>query len=653
MLINGREVLDSDIKGAMHVQAAINAAKYMETSAQSEIDPKKIAKSFEDGAGNFNQSDFNIFFDEQEYGEGERTIDRTGRYDTYSEMDTMEFIHRGLELIADDASQPNDEGDVFSVYSDDEKVKETINNLFIEKLDFNNELWSIIYETIKFGDNFYEIIVDDYAKPKEIKRIRYLDPRKVERIEINGKLSHFTYKTNKKSEDRKVVLEQQEYRLFPWQIIHFKIENKETAPYGGSLLKSGIRTFRRLIMLEDIMLVYRISRAPERRVFYIDVGNLNPVEAKRFLSKMKDSYRSQSFIDENGNINKKANIMSITSDIFVPVREGSQGTRIDTLAGGQSMGAAGDDPLLSYFRDKILKTMNIPPAYMGEQSDRSRSLSQLDTKFGRFIERVQAQIIKGLNKLAALELFFQGFKKEDLVNFRIELTPPSNVKEITEIDIFNQRMALIGTIQGLNLFPRQWILRKILKLSDKEIADIELQKRLEGAQEAEGAQAGGLTGDMAGMDMGGDMGGGGEMPAPEVEGGEPPEEAPAPEETPAPEGEVNAGTIINALGKDFLLENKDDFFKLLRLLEDNKKPQEMLPIFESISKIFVSSVKTNRKKNKNNVLSQMSINELKGIDFNDRKIKLYEEKKVKKNVNGMIQETIDYIEKDIKCSING
>lgn len=651
MLQNGKEVLEYDIKGAMNIQSALNASQFMEPSAKTELDPKKIAKNFNDITSDFNQSDFNVFFDDQEFSNGEKIADRTSRYDEYSEMDGMEFIHRGIELISDDASQANEDGDVISVKSDNEAVKQTISKLFINKLDFNNELWSIIYETIKFGDNFYEIIVDDYNKPKEIKRIRYLDPRKVDRIEINGKLSHFVYKQSKKDEYKKSVIETQEYKLFPWQIIHFKIENKETNPYGGSLLSSGVRTFRRLVMLEDIMLVYRISRAPERRVFYIDVGNLNPAEAKRFLSKMKDSYRSQSFIDENGNINKKANVMSITSDIFVPVREGSTGTRIDTLQGGQSMGASGEDPLLTYFKDKILKTMNIPPQYLGEESNRSVSLSQLDTKFGRFIERIQSQITKGLNKMAALELFFAGYKKEELSSFKIELTPPSNAKEITEIDRVNQKMTLITTIQSLNLFPNRWILKKILKLSDKEIADIELQKKLENILPPEGAQAGGLTGDMAGM-----PGPEGEIPG--AQGtpaeGEPGTEAPAEPvaaEVPAQGNELNASTIIKTLGKEFLLENKDDFFKLLSLLEKNNNSEESTSsLLESISDVLIDTKKT--KKINNNIEAMFSVNEMKGLDFNKRQVTIYEEKTVnKKDKSGLITEVTEYTEKNIKCLI--
>lgn len=646
MLVNGVEVEEGNYKQSLQIQQSVNKQTEMETSAQTEIDPKKAMKQFDDMSSGLDDSDFNVFFGQDDIASGSANSSRAGRYDTYSEMDTMEFIHRGLELIADDSSQPNDDGNTTKVYSDDQAIKDVIENLLINKLDMNNELWSILYETIKNGDNFYEVIVDDYKKPKEIRRIRYLEPKKVERIEVNGKLSHFIYKTPRKDKSDRTKPEIQEYKLFPWQILHFKIEDKENAPYGGSLLKAGVRTYRRLVMLEDVMLVYRISRAPERRVFYIDVGNLNPVEAKRFLAKMKDSYRSQSFLDENGNINKKANVTSITSDIFVPVREGSSGTRIDTLPSGTAMGASGsDDPLLKYFKDKILKTMNIPPQYMGESSDKSRSLSQLDTKFGRFIERVQAQIGKGLNKLAALELFFKGYKKEDLHNFKIEMTPPSNVKEITEIDIFNQRMTLVGTIIGLDMFSKQWIQKKILKMSTKEIADNEMQKQLEAGMVAQqggaGVDAGGLGAGEMGADPTMDMGAEVDPNAPVV-----------PDPNTPPE-ELAASAMVNVLGQDFMVENKEDFFRVVKAIEDDKLLEDtpMLPMFEAVAAEIQKPLRVPKKASTNNILAQMSVNELKGLDFKDRKFKLYESKMKRKMVKGVTSEVLVYEETEIKCGV--
>jgi len=567
----------------------------------------------------------------------------TGNFVFQYQNITESFTARGVEIVADDSTQANNDGDAMKIYSDDEGIKDTLEALFLDRLDMNNELWSVVYDTSKMGDNFYEVVPDDYDNPKKIIFLRYLKPDNVNRIEDNGRLSHYEYDATQteKNEATQTALhgrvdsdkqreeeEQKVFKLQPWQVIHFKIlTDRDTDPYGGSLLKPGVKTYRRLTLLEDVMLVYRISRAPERRVFYIDVGNMNYTDAKKFIQKIKNQYRTQNFLDENGNINKKANVLSITSDIFVPRREGGVGTQIDTLQGGEALSSIED---LKYFKDKILRTMNIPPAYLGEQADRSRgSLSQQDIKFSRFIERVQAQIVKGLNKIAALELFFNGQKKEDLVNFKLELTAPSNIKELTEIDLVSQRMGLIGTIQGLNIYSTEWILKNVMHHSDREIADIKMQRALEARAQGEGGEAG-LAGGAGGF--GGDFGGAGEFGGegiPGAEGGAAPPpapEAPGPEgAAPAPAGgeALAASTIVNLFGQDFIAEHKDDFFKIAKaakqyLKEESKEP-ELHPLLEAAVEILSKPLSKKKKTNKTkSIRSQFAINEMGGLIFDEK-----------------------------------
>jgi len=324
-------------------------------------------------------------------------------------------------------------------------------------------------------------------------------------------------------------------------------------------------------------------------------------------------------------------MLSITNDIFVPMREGQTGTRIDTLQGGEALHNIDD---MKYFRDKILKTMNIPPAYMGDESDRSKgSLSQLDIKFSRFIERIQNQIIQGLNKIAALELFFAGYKKEKLNDFEIELTPPSNIKEVTEIELMNQKMALLASIQQLNLFDNRWMLKNILKMSDAEIANIELYKKLQGEQPQPGME-GGIPPEGGEIPM--DVAAGEEVPV-GVEGEIPAEPAGT---VPAAPEELAASTMINKLGKDFILENKKDFFKILKHINkvNEEKPiknvGEWNSLVESLGEIFVAK---ESEPNTNNVTRQLIINELGGLifekkDTNSRSVMLWEG--YKEEVNG-------------------
>jgi hypothetical protein len=281
---------------------------------------------------------------------------------------------------------------------------------------------------------------------------------------------------------------------------------------------------------------------------------------------------------------------------------------------------------------------------LGDDSDKSRgSLAQLDIKFSRFIERIQAQIIKGLNKILALELFFNKIKKDDLNNFYIEMTPPSNIKEVTEIDIINQRMSLIGNIQNLNIFPTNWMLKNILKLSEKEIADIALYKNLEGSGQAVPGGGGAGGGAMPGGEPvpGGGIAPGEAGAAPQAGMGTPDMgtgNTPSAAENPTGAGmqggaELTAGTIVKLLGKDFLLEKKDDFFKILRYIneEENKKKiveaiEDLGPslIIEEVKKIFE---KKGKVLNNNNVENLFIVNELGGLEYINeeaKKFKLFE-----------------------------
>lgn len=654
MIVNGKYVEYSDTASAS-IQSQINKNDFLKGDLKSDIkNPKDVIKDYEPGLDFNNFSFFNV--------ENSSFNERKNRYDYYKEMDTMEFIHRALEIVADDATQANNDGDVFKIYSDDEGLKDILENLFIERLDMNNELWNILYDTAKMGDGFYEIVPDDYENPKKIIYLKFLPPDRLERIEKDGKLSHYEYSpdTKKMSNGRGFVDDQLKpgekaiYKLQPWQVIHFKVQtDRDSDPYGGSLLKSGIRTYRRLSILEDVILVYRISRAPERRVFNIDVGNLNYTDAKKFIQKIKEQYRTQNFIDENGNINKKANVLSITSDIFVPVREGGVGTKIETLQGGEALKSIDD---LDYFKDKILRIMNIPMAYLGGDADRSRgSLSQQDIKFARFIERIQAQISKGLNKIAALELFFNGQKKDGLANFKIELTAPSNIKELTEIDLISQRMGLVGTIQALDIYSTDWILKNIMHHSDREIAEIKMQKALENQSKAQtGAETGGELGGPigGGQELGGpELGAapGPELGAPGIAPGATPEAGATPGAEAGPEN-LAASTLINLFGKDFIVEHKEDFFKILKSSKQYLKEQLTEPnvpyILKRLSEIINQETQPSVIQNKTpSIKRQIVLNEMGGLIFDNgehgRGIKLYEKKLASHNEE--FKENVYYI----------
>ena len=651
-LINGREVKFTN-KQTANLQQDIDKISQIPDELKRQLTPEEMKALLP--AEGIDVSNIGFFSGQEEEG----LRNRKERYDLYREMDQMVFIHRAIETVCDDGVQLNDDGHTLKFLSDDDDIKDRLDDLFNNRLNFDRNLWSIMYETIKMGDNFFEVIPDSYSKPKKIMKLRFLEPQRVERIELNGKLAYFIYRQDIKDAKNKKIADK-EYRLQPWQVIHFKIDNKEFEPYGGSLLTAGVRTYRRLALLEDVMLVYRLSRSPERRVFYVDVGQLSPIEAKRFLQKFRDSYRTQQYIDETGKINKRAQVLSITSDVFIPVREGGQGTKVDTLQAGQALNSIDD---LKYFRDEILRTLNVPPDYLGDQSDRSRgALATLDIKFSRFVERVQGYIESGLNKIAVLDMFFGGYKRDELQDFMIEMTPPSNIKELTDLEFFNQKIQLISSIIQLNIFPTKWILKKIMRLTDKEVADIMLYKQLEDQQKNQqqqmppGGGGGGMPGGMPGIPGAEGMppAGAEGMPPVGAEGmppagaeGMPPEGTP-PEEVP-PTPPINAESLIQAFGQDFLIENQSDFFKILKTAKEYdefklKPKQEAIEeasiIVEAISEILLGKKDTTRRTKLGYMFSD---NEFGGLTFESGipdSISVFKEtKKIDKNGDIMFTES--------------
>ena len=578
---------------AYNVQSKINNIPEINVSDKSDaIVSNGAVESLDKGLGNMNNQSFTLGMFETI---GSTTAKRGTRtreqyYETYIKMGTLGLVNRALDTIADESSQSDDNNDVMKINSNNEKIFDCLTELFFEKLSINTELWSIFKETTKMGDNFFEVTLDvKDGMAAGIKRLKYLDPSKVEIHEKDGRVDYYIYKVQAKNKN--TVLEQ---RLFPWQIVHFKIEDKESKPYGKSLLFPGIRSYERLVATEDIFLTYVISRTPSRRIFKIDVGGLPQLEAQRAIREMRDSYRSQQVIDSDGNLNQISSILSITSDIFIPVREGQSGTSIETLQ-GDGMNMNQNMTFLDNFKNDLVASFNIPAEYLGlektAQADRSTTLSQKDIKFGRFIERIQQQIVKTLYKIGTLELFFHGFKGDELKDFTLELTPPSTTKEISETSLLETKIGLMSSMQGLNVFPTNWLFKKVLRLSDKEIAEIQFMKMIEDkeAQQQQMAMGGGIPG---GGLPGGGMPAGGEMPmdmntptevggegGPEMGGEagaeiEPDMSLPAgTPDVPATPAELQTQGVsyLNVDGQKFLIENKNDFLSLMKYIKLQEK----------------------------------------------------------------------------------
>jgi hypothetical protein len=293
------------------------------------------------------------------------------------------------------------------------------------------------------------------------------------------------------------------------------------------MIEGARKIWKQLSLMEDAMLIHRIMRAPEKRVFKIDIGNIPPAEVENFMQKIINKMKKAPVIDQNtGDYNLKYNIQNLTEDFFLPVRGGDSGTSIDSLA-GLTYEAVED---IEYLRNKLMAALKIPKAFLGydEAVGSKATLAAEDVRFARTIERIQRIVVSELTKIAIVHLYAQGYTDADLVNFELELKNPSTIYEEERIELWNNKQSLASSLIDAKIADTEWIYDNIFKFTEEEKKEVRLglikdQKRkfrwsqieMEGNDPVQSEEAVGTQGAM--MGAGGAEGGGGAPP-----GGAPP-----------------------------------------------------------------------------------------------------------------------------------
>jgi hypothetical protein len=321
-----------------------------------------------------------------------------------------------------------------------------------------------------------------------------------------------------------------------WQVTHFRLlGNDAFLPYGSSVLEGARRVWRQLVLAEDAMLVYRVVRSPDRRVFYIDVGNVPPEDVPAYMEQAQASLKKSQIVDKNsGRVDMRYNPMSVDEDYFIPVRGGESGTKIDTLSGGTNAAAIED---VTYIQKKLFAALKIPKAYLGydESIGSKATLSQEDIRFSRTIARIQRSVIAELNKLAIIHLYSNGYDGDDLLDFTLQLPNPSTIAQQQKLDLYGTRFDIVSKAPE-GYFDKRWLRKNLLGLTDEEIEEIEEGRIKDKIRELEleKVQAQEEQGGMAPEPppTGGEIGGGPPemppMPPPEAGGGEGPPPPPPP-----------------------------------------------------------------------------------------------------------------------------
>jgi hypothetical protein len=435
--------------------------------------------------------------------------------------------------------QKDENGNMFKITTENQDIKDEIEFLFLNRkmLNLNRNGWSWFKNLCIFGDHFVEIVINPDNPKEGIYRCMSLPPETMYRIEtVKGRV--IEYQQSKEGPDYQAIVrgstgeltdaelgQTTAIRFAASQIIHFRIgdDRKTFYPYGQSLVEPARAPAHSLRLMEDAMVVYRLTRAPERRVFYIDVGQLPPFKAEAFMDRIKDQFRKRKIANNSGSpganqVEERWMPPAQDEDYWLPTRPNSA-TKIDTLPGAENLGEIDDSV---YFRNKLLTALNFPKNYFNnEDANATRiTLSAQDVKFARMIERLQSHFEDGILEIAERHLQLRGFPEDSYRDLRVKMTPPSDWRELSRAEVVNARYGNAGTLKSSQLMSDFDIMTKILKynqddteemmarLKIQKLEDLKLQVLAqnpqllgvgipgeEGGESPElGAQAGGPTG---------------------------------------------------------------------------------------------------------------------------------------------------------------
>ena len=398
-------------------------------------------------------------------------------YSDYEAMDTDPLIASTLDIISDEATLKNDMGEVLSVKSSDENIQKILYNLFYDVLNIEFNLWSWTRNMCKYGDFFLKLeIAEEFGVYNVLPYTVYhmtrqegMDPKNPARVTFqldpDGLASsqdpNYVPKSNKR------VLEFDNY-----EIAHFRlISDTNYLPYGRSFIEPARKIFKQLTLMEDAMLIHRIMRAPEKRTFYINVGQIPPNEVEQFMQKTINTMKKTPFVDPNtGDYNLRFNMMNMMEDFYIPMRGGDTQTKIDTTKGLDYDGT--ND--IEYLRDKMFAALKVPKAYFGYEGDLQgkATLAAEDIRFARTVERIQRIMESELTKIALVHLYTQGFKGESLTNFEINLTNPSIIFEQEKVALLKEKVDLASQMMDTKLFPTDYIYDHIFNLSEDQYMEM-------------------------------------------------------------------------------------------------------------------------------------------------------------------------------------
>jgi len=397
-------------------------------------------------------------------------------YSEYDSMDTDAIIASALDILADESTLKSDMGEVLQIRSSDDEIQKVLHNLFYDVMNIEFNLWPWVRNMCKYGDFFLKLeIAEKFGVYNVIPYTAYHIERQEGFDKDNPASIRFRfspegvspssygyYNTPGTGADGTAIF------FDNYEMAHFRLlTDTNFLPYGRSYIEPARKLFKQYTLMEDAMLIHRIVRAPEKRVFYVNVGNIAPAEVENFMQKTISKMKRTPHVDqETGEYNLKYNMQNMLEDYYIPTRGNDTSTKIDTLGGLQYDGIQD----VEYLRDKLFAALKVPKAFLGYEKDLTgkATLAAEDIRFARTIERIQRIMVSELQSIALVHLYAQGYRDENLTNFTLSLTTPSIIYDQERIALMTEKMALAQSMVDSKIIPTDWIYENIFHFSSDE-----------------------------------------------------------------------------------------------------------------------------------------------------------------------------------------
>ena len=418
---------------------------------------------------------FSKIYQSQNYGYNQQANFHTMRlqlYTDYEVMDEDSIISSALDIYADESTLKNEYGNVLTIKTENDKVQKVLNNLFYDVLNIEFNAWPWVRNMCKYGDLYLKLDITEKVGVTNCIPISAYEMFREEGLDqSNPDLVRFTHDPSMGGQTSNSAPNSTKTMYENYEVGHFRLLNDMNfLPYGKSMIEPARKTYKQLTLMEDAMLIHRIMRAPEKRIYKIDIGNIPPNEVDTYMQRVINQMKKTPYIDpKTGQYNLKFNMSNMLEDVYLPVRGGNSGTEIDTMSGMEFGGI--DD--VEYLKARMFAALKIPKAFLGyeEGVEGKATLAAQDVRFARTIERIQRIFISELTKIAMVHLYSQGFTEEELVDFDLSLTNSSTIHEQEKIELWSQKLGLIDSIKSGRVISEEWAYKNILDMTTEEMRE--------------------------------------------------------------------------------------------------------------------------------------------------------------------------------------